>query len=314
MNPRSNFLPVVAAIVLTGSSAVAQQVDLAQVEPLVALLQQDEAELLAAIAAGDAGRLALLAQRNLRMSFTIAKSDPPISPDDPAAVALREAYVTCANAHSNIAFLAGDAARAITTNKGGDNTAVMNDMARGGIAFFLPSFGEKWASCDALLGGRLGATAVPASVDTLLPAFEPLPLTAFTPTDVKMWRDRLAAFKTLETEITAALKAHDLDAIDEMVVPIQAFDTMIARRDHSGLGAADYAMVYECNWHVGHFRQLHDEIEQALSRPELAVESLQAAQDTLEQYRQSKALCARALGAPDSVGVVHIGADSLTLE
>ncbi len=314
MSDRVRFLLAMVVTVLGGSSVAAQQLDLARMEPLIVALQQDEAEFLAAIAAGDPARLKRLAEQSQRMSFAIAKADPPNNPDDPASVILYEAYVTCANAHSYLGVLSDELSRAFATNAGGDNTAVLNDMTRGGITFFLPPFHEKHAACAGFLDGRLAQTAVARDLDGLLPAFQTLPIAPFTRADIKMWTDTLAGFQGLEATMAVALKTGDLAALDAMIGPMQRFETMIARRDHSELSWSDYAIVDECRWQLGHFRQLHGEATEALSRPEIAAEMLQSAWQTLDQYRETKAGCARALGAPEQVGRVNLSDDALGLD
>jgi hypothetical protein len=301
----------VALLLLSPGSFAQEPPDLTLISPVIALMRQDEAELAAAAKEGDSVRLQLLAWRNRHDAFTQVKSDPPVTPDDPRAVALREAYVACANAHSGVGMLAHIATDAVLTNAGGENTELLNIMRRESVNFFLKPFHEKRALCGQLTGVPLQPAPLGADADSLLPPFEARPAAPFKPAEKEDWRRRLNEFRGLEMSLVRALETKDASFLTTALNPLHAFKRLIARRDDPGLSAGDRRIVKECGWQSSHFTELLGDIQEALSRPEVRANALKGAVQTLEQYRDVKADCARALGAPAAAGVVHLADDVL---
>jgi hypothetical protein len=280
--------------------------DTAKLAPIIDQLREDEEEFLNALKATDPERLEKLSWRNAKVAFEIVKSDPVISLNDPSATALREAYVRCANAHSSVGMLAGIATRVFIDAQGGDNTAVLNDMARGSFVFFLKPFHERRKQCAAQSNGALQESTLSENAEQVLPAQKLINATPFSETDKEAWRASLAGFQASEKALASAIAKSDFALVESTIAPVQNFNRMIARRDHSGLSRTDYGLVKECRWLVGHFRQLQGNIKDALARPDMAARFLDEAKKSLEDYESSKSECALVLKAPASSAAVYL--------
>jgi hypothetical protein len=286
--------------------------DSSQLAPVIDRLREDEAEFFSALKAADAERLEKLSWRNAKVAFQMVKSDPVASPGDPAATALRQAYVQCANAHSAVGMLAGIAARTLVDAQGGDNTAVLNDMARDSFVFFLKPFHQRRAQCAAKSNGALQESIISEDAKQVLPSQDLIAATPFTEADKEAWRTSLAGFQVSEAALASAIAKSDFSLVESTIAPVQTFSRMIARRDHSGLSHADYALVKECRWQIGHFRQLQGNVKDALARPEMAASFLEEAKKSLEDYGDSKSGCASVLKAPASSATVYLTEQALT--
>jgi hypothetical protein len=286
--------------------------DTSRLAPVIDPLREDEAEFVSALKAADAERLEKLSWRNAKAAFQMVKSDPVASPGDPVATALRQAYVRCANAHSSVGMLAGIAASTLVNAQGGDNTAVLNEMARDSFVFFLKPFHQRRVQCAAQSNGALLASIISEDAGQILPAQELISAPPFSVADKEAWLASLAGFQVAEAALASAIARSDFSLLELTIAPVQAFSRMIARRDHSGLSRADYALVKECRWQVGHFRQLQGNVKDALARPEMAPSFLEEAKKSLADYRDSKSGCASVLKAPASSAAVYLTEQALT--
>jgi hypothetical protein len=67
----------------------------------------------------------------------------------------------------------------------------------------------------------------------------------------------------------------------------------------------DFTVIKECTWAASHIGQMLAEVHEGLTRPEIRASVLESARKTLDQYRDTKADCAQALGLPHEAGLVQ---------
>jgi hypothetical protein len=293
----------VAALVAS-HPAQAQQ-PIAAVQPVVDMLAADEAELAAALRSSDAARLQRLAWRNRQAAFALVKTDPPISPGDPVATALRDAHVACANAHSSVGMLASGAAQIVVTNSGGDNTRVDNDSNRNSFDFFLKPFRVQWRRCADRSGLALPASPLAAEASQLFPAFVHVSTRSLSTEDRAELLGQFTGLAKLERGLPAAMSGGDPEPARAALVSVMAFRRFLHVRDDPDMARRDFFVIKECRWAVSHISQLLGEVHEALIRPDIRDSQLGQARDTLGQYRATKADCAQALGLPREAGQVQ---------
>jgi hypothetical protein len=297
---RRFFFAAVVAI----SPAQAQQ-PLPAVKPVVDALLADEAELASALGATSLDRLQRLAWRNHEVAFALVKSDPPIVAGDPAAAALRAAHVTCANAHSAIGMLASGAVSVLMSNAGGANTRVENDVNRDGFNFFLKPYVARRAQCAELSGLPLPPGRLRGEADQLFSAFSPIRTPRITADDRRELETSIAELAMMERAITAAIASNDVEWIRSALLRVAAMRRFLLVRDDPDMPRRDFAIFKECRWAIGHAGQILREVHDGLTRPEARASQFESARRTLDQYRDTKADCAYALGLPRGAGLVQ---------
>jgi hypothetical protein len=210
-----------------------------------------------------------------------------------------------------LGVVSGTAATALVKNVGGDNLQPANQTVRDFMSSSLEHFHELRANCARLVENAVKQSDIATDVGQLLPAFQLLPASALTTADTNAWRAGLAGFQVAEKTLAAAIRAGDLGLAETTIAPLQAFERLIARRNHSGLGAAHAAIVRECLRQASRFRDLQVSIRDALVRPANATGFLRDAAETLEDYVQSKAGCAAALGMPATAATIYLRKEDL---
>jgi hypothetical protein len=291
------------AAVVASCPAQAQQPILA-VQPVVDMLLADEADMAAALRAGDVERLLRLAWRNRQAAFALVKSDPPIVQGDAVATALRNAHVACANAHSSVGMLAEGAAQIIVTNSGGDNTRVDNDSNRSSFDFFLKPFHVQWRRCAERSGLALPASPLAAEAAQLFPAFAHVSTRQLSPEDRANLQRQFMGLATWERGLPAAMAGGDPEPVRAALLSVMSVRRFLHARNDPDMARRDFFVVKECRWAVGHMGQLLSEVHEGLIRPDIREAQLGQARDTLGQYRDTKAECAQALGLPRDAGLV----------
>jgi hypothetical protein len=307
MNTIVRISLAITVLSLLSAKAIAQSPDFSAVNPVIEALQVDEAEFVEAVKKTDPAKLLLISWRNRVAALVFVKSDPPVNLNEASAPAkLRKAYVACANAHSTLGILAGTAADTLLTNAGGDNTEQHNITRRGSMDFFLEPYHNKRLECATQTGVAMQPSPLGLTADSLLLPYLLLPATPFSADAKEAWWHVLDGFKQHEERLTKALVKSDPDELVAIVYPLFMFRQMLALADNSALSASDYQIVNECQWLTLHFVSLLDMAKDALTRPEIRVEIMRNAPDSLEQYRATKVTCAAALGAPQATGLAHL--------
>ena len=309
--PGRGLMGIAGAVALCGP-APAQSVkppDYPAVTPVIETLLKDEAELADAARAGDAARLKILQWRNSAASFAFVKNDPPIKPDDGAATALREAYVTCAEAHGLVGMVSGIGFRAISSNVGGESTEFQNITAREGMNFFLKPFHEKRQKCAALTGDAMVGSTLPAEADGMLPAFRATHSAPLSSDDMRELTASLLSLDAVEHHVARAVADQSAEPLNDLAPLFAAAFSRVERlRDATGPRHAQAALS-ECDWAMRFVFELTNSVHEGLVRPDIRQSAFANAREPLDDYRRTKAQCASALDAPKKDGLARLQDD-----
>jgi hypothetical protein len=272
------------------------------VRPVVDMVLADEVELAVALGSQDVERLLRLGWSNRKATFEIV--DPPISPNDPAAVALRAAHVACANAHSSLGMLADGLAQIVSTNAGGHNTQVDNDGSRFVLDNGYKRYFVQRERCAARSGLPLPVSPLKASLQDAVPAF----VSVKTPRLEAALRGELTSgFSSLaEAERWAARALTDGEAepLKRALLATAALLRFLHLRDDPDMPRRDYAVLKECRWAAGHVRMVFAAALEGMLRPAIRSSQIEQARQTIDDYRRSKADCARLLGLPREAAAI----------